>query len=115
MQERPADALAGDLVASINEPFWQARVEARALQLGGVDQESPRWLDIVEDVRQARLRRILARDAIGEVELRVEDLPCEDSMSGARFPFSALLSIADGDAVAGCARPASMPQPREPG
>ena len=47
-------------------------------------------------------------DASGKVELTVTAKECQDSMSGAVFPFSAVLAIDSGAPLTGCARPASM-------
>lgn len=110
-----ATSLAGDMVVSTNEPFWQVRVEAGRLHLDGLNQDQPRDLDIVEDVQTAGTRQVVAGDVEGQVKLWIEARACEDSMSGAGFPHSARLMIGEDETVTGCARPASMPPPRESG
>src|SRR5690606_34938999 len=103
-------------VASTNEPFWQATVDGHTLRLAGPELEQPRVLQRVEgagDHTGGSARTVLARDAQGQVQMEIEVAPCQDSMSGAWFPLRARIAI-DGDAaVAGCARPASMPAPGE--
>lgn len=106
----PATALGGDLVASTNEPFWQAQVAGQTLTLRGI--ESERALMISSSRIAGATRTVKAADARGLLELQVIDAPCQDSMSGARFPYRAVL-ILDGETFNGCARPASMPQPGE--
>ncbi|ADV27278.1 Lipocalin family protein [Pseudoxanthomonas suwonensis 11-1] len=104
------------LVASTNEPFWQAKVEGAVVQLSGPALETPRRLPLVvrEDSLVPGVQRIVARDAQGELVLRVAADPCQDSMSGAWFPLQASLSVDGQAAVAGCARPADLPAPVEP-
>lgn len=108
-------AVPADLVVSTNEPFWQARVEEGLLQLSGPGLPSrqmtvqARGADAVHPGAQ----HIVAGDARGTVELQVVASRCQDSMSGAWFPLAATLSIDGAPAVAGCARPASMPPPAE--
>ncbi|WP_372013640.1 hypothetical protein [Pseudoxanthomonas sp. 10H] len=109
----PADApLAGDLIVSTNEPFWQATIDGAAVGLRGIEHQ--RRLDVVDSTIDGDTRTVRASDASGVVELRVVATPCQDSMSGAMFPFGAVLVIDGAAPVNGCARPASMPPPGEP-
>ena len=108
-----APALEADLVASTNEPFWQASISGPVLVLRGLEGE--RRLAIDAGGVSGDTRTVHATDAVGRVELTVVARGCQDSMSGAAFPFSAVLSIDGGAPIAGCARPASMPAPGEPG
>ncbi len=111
-------ALPDDLIVSTNEPFWQARVSRDAVVLTGIDQPERRMTVIsnteASDGRVVRIRDIRARDASGTVNVILRNTPCEDSMSGARFPFSASLSISGRGSAEGCARLASAPPPGEP-
>lgn len=101
------------IVVSTNEPFLQARIEGDVLVLTGVDVDR-RVLTVEELANNGDSRTIVARDATGSVAVRVRDVACEDSMSGAAFPLSAQLTV-DGDGPhPGCARPASMPVPVPP-
>ena len=102
-----------DLVIATNEPFLQARVDGRELVLTGVDL-GERRMAVERSTVEGDTRTIIARDTGGSVEAVVRVSPCEDSMSGAAFPFSGELTV-DGDGPhPGCARPASMPAPGEP-
>ena len=111
-------ALPDDLILSTNEPFWQAQVSRDAVILTGIDQPERRMGIIsnteASDGRVVRIRDIRARDARGTVNVIIRNMPCEDSMSGARFPFSGSLAISGRGSADGCARLASAPPPREP-
>jgi len=109
-----AYALTQDLVVSTNEPFWQARVEGDILVVTGVD-TAERRLPVSSSTTTAEGRAVSGRDAAGSVEMIVRGLPCQDDMSGARFPFSGTLSFDGGAPIRGCARPVSMAPPGEPG
>ena len=108
----PTDATLEALIVSTNEPFWQARIDGNTLALTGVD-SAERRLSIESSTATADGREVRARDARGMVEAVVSNLPCEDDMSGARFPMTGTLTIDDAGPFHGCARPASMPPPRE--
>lgn len=103
-----------DVIASTNEPFWQARVERDTLVLSGIDAPERR-LTVERASMTMDGRRIDAADAAGDVVLVVRRMRCEDDMSGARFPMTALLTIDGRGPFRGCARPASMPAPTPPG
>ena len=106
-------ALPDDLIVSTNEPFWQARISRDAVILTGIDQPERR-LEIVNSNEASDGRVIRARDARGSIDITIRNMPCEDSMSGARFPFSGSLTISGRGNAEGCARLASAPPPREP-
>ena len=106
----PEDGVPEAIVVSTNEPFWQAWVEGGELVLVGAGVDERRY-----PIRSSRLehsqvdqpvRVVSAADASGKVEVRVADLACQDSMSGADFPMTGTLSIDGGDAITGCSRPA---------
>ena len=105
--------LSDELIVSTNEPFWQARTSRDTVILTGVDQPERR-LAIINDIQSSDGRVIRARDAGGTVDVTIRNLPCEDNMSGARFPFSGSLAISGRGTANGCARLASAPPPREP-
>lgn len=101
----------GDIIASTNEPFWSASVSGPALVLSGIDGQ--RSLAVSSSETAGSTRTLVATDAAGKVELTVTAQECQDSMSGATFPFGAVLVIDGGTPINGCARPASMPPPGE--
>lgn len=107
-------ALEGELIASTNEPFWQAQVAGPGptLTLRGID--SQRELAVASSQTVGDTRTLRAVDASGAVDLKVTATTCQDTMSGASFPYSAVLVIDGGTPINGCARPASMPPPGEP-
>jgi uncharacterized membrane protein len=100
-------------ILSTNEPFWQARVEGEVLVLTGLDGE--RRLEVTRNQALLDGRHVMARDGSGQVEVRIAPMLCQDSMSGATFPYTGRLSFDDGQPITGCARPASDPPPGEPG
>lgn len=103
--------LQGDVIASTNEPFWQAQTSGPVMTLRGLEGE--RQLAISTSDVAGDTRTLRASDSNGMVELKVTVADCQDSMSGARFPYSAVLVIDGGAPLNGCARPASMPAPGE--
>ena len=105
-------ALEGDVIVSTNEPFWQASVTGTMLVLRGIGSE--RSLAITASEIAGDTRTIRASDPSGVVGLKVIAAPCQDTMAGAKFPLSAVLTIDSDTPVHGCARPASMPPPGEP-
>ncbi len=105
--------LPDDLIVSTNEPFWQARISRDAVVLTGIDQPERR-MAIINSNEASDGRVIRARDARGTIDVTIRNMPCEDSMSGARFPFSGSLTISGRGGAEGCARLASAPPPREP-
>jgi len=113
----PRDAASGlpaEFIVSTNEPFWQARVDADGIALTGPGVEDRRFrVDSREDGDGARL--VHGSDAGGTISLTLRPGPCQDSMSGADFPHVGELTIDGIGPVRGCARPADMPPPGEPG
>lgn len=110
----PASALPEEFVVLTNEPFWQARVEGGVVVLSGPDVEGRRFaVDTDHDADGARV--IHAGDDAGSISVTLLPGPCEDRMSGAVFPQAAELTIDGIGPTPGCARPADMPPPGEPG
>lgn len=105
-----APAAAGDVIVSTNEPFWQARVEGGEVVLVGPEVEGRRHA-VTADGEADGVRRIEAAGEAGTITLTVMPGPCEDSMSGARFPLAGELVVDGGTPAPGCARPADMPPP----
>lgn len=110
----PAEALPGEFVVTTNEPFWQARVEGGEVVLSGPGVEGRRFaVGSSEAVGEAR--QVHATDVEGTISVTLRPEPCQDSMSGAEFPHTGELIIDGIGPVPGCARPADMPPPAEPG
>ena len=93
------------VVVFTNEPFWQAWVQGGELVLVGAGVDERRY-PIQSSRLDKQVRVVNAANASGKVEIRVADLACQDSMSGADFPMTGTLSIYGGEAITGCARPA---------
>ena len=113
----PADVasmLPGEFVVLTNEPFWQARVEGGEVVLSGPDVEG-RHFAINSENEADGARVVHAGDDEGSISVTLLPGPCEDSMSGAVFPQAAELIIDGIGPTPGCARPADMPPPGEPG
>lgn len=107
-------SLPSEFIISTNEPFWQARVEGGGIVLVGPDVDGRRFsIDSEEDGDGARL--VHGSDADGTISLTLLPGPCQDSMSGAEFPHAGELTIDGIGPTRGCARPADMPPPGEPG
>lgn len=110
----PTTMIPDDIVVSTNEPFWNARVEDGEIVLTGAGQPERRLT--VESVQvTGDSSTIRASDANGNLLIEVRSQACQDSMSGAGYPFTGSLAFDGGAAIMGCARPASMPAPGEPG
>lgn len=97
-------ALAGDVVVSTNEPFWQARIVGNTLRLSGVD-GAERRLTVVSSSERSGRRIVRATDTAGSVVATIDDLRCQDSMSGKTFPLAGTLTVDDAGLFPGCARP----------
>lgn len=106
--------LPAEFVVSTNEPFWQARVENGELVLSGPEVEGRRFA-IVHDETGDGARQVHGSDDAGTIAVTIRPGPCQDSMSGAEFPQSGELTIDGIGPTMGCARPADMPPPGEPG
>lgn len=100
-------------VVSTNEPFWQARVEEGAVVLEGPGVAGRRF-SIEREESGNGTRAVHARDDAGTIVVRPASGACQDSMSGAGFPYAGELVIDGADPARGCARPADMPPPRPP-
>lgn len=99
-------------IVSTNEPFWHARVEAGAVVLTGPSAQRRFRVEMNDAVFDGRY--VLAHDADGSLETRVAVRLCQDSMSGALFPYTARLVIDGGTPIPGCARGLNDPLPTEP-
>ncbi|MBJ7573924.1 hypothetical protein [Luteimonas sp. MC1828] len=98
-------------VVSTNEPFWNARVESGHVVLNGPD-VSDRRFTVAGEENSSDARAVRARDDAGRtIEVRIAAGRCEDSMSGAVFPYRGSVAVEGGAAASGCARPAGMPAP----
>ena len=105
--------VAESFVLSTNEPFWRASVDGNTLALVGPD--SKRTLAVDSNQRLFDGRLVMAHDSTGKLEVRITERSCQDSMSGAWYPYTGKMAFDDGQAIFGCARPASDPPPGEPG
>ena len=106
-----APALGDDLRISTQEPFWVVRVEGNAVSLSGIDAQRDLQVstnDIADDACT-----VVGTDATGRVQVKVTPVGCQDTMSGAAFPFSASIAIDGGAPINGCAVPTWMPLPGE--
>lgn len=111
--EPGGEAVPADLIVSTNEPFWNARAEGGTVVLTGAGQPE-RSLAIASSQLAGDVRTISASDTTGNLVIEVRAEACQDSMSGAAFPLTGTLSFDGGEAIRGCARPASMPMPEPP-
>jgi uncharacterized membrane protein len=105
--------VADAFVLSTNEPFWTATVEGKTLVLTGL--QGKRTLTVDTNERLFDGRHVMAHDSAGTLELRVTERYCQDSMSGADYPYTGKMAFDGGKEILGCARPASDPPPGEPG
>ena len=106
-------SLPAEFIVSTNEPFWQARVEGPEVLLSGPSGDRTFRVEMNDAVFDGRY--VLARDATGMLETRIASRLCQDSMSGAVFPYTARLTIDSEAPVLGCARGLNDPMPTEPG
>lgn len=109
-----SDPYALGMVASTNEPFWQAAVGNGTVVLTGAGVPT-RTMAIVSSTRDGDARVVVAADADGRIEVRVSPTACEDDMSGAAFPATAALTVDGGGLYRGCARAGPAPRWRECG
>ena len=110
----PASDLPEEFIVSTNEPFWQARVEGDGIVLSGPGVDGRRFA-IQSRGEGDGARQVHASDATGAISVTLLPGPCQDSMSGATFPHAGELTIDGIGPTPGCARPADMPPPGEPG
>lgn len=106
-------SLPAEFIVSTNKPFWQARVEGAEVVLSGPSGDRTFRVEMNDAVFDGRY--VLARDATGMLEARIASRLCQDSMSGADFPYTARLTIDSATPVLGCARGLNDPLPPEPG
>jgi len=102
-------SLPAEFIVSTNEPFWQARVQGSEVLLSGPSGERTFRVEMNDAVFDGRY--VLARDATGMLETRIASRVCQDSMSGAVFPYTARLTIDSETPVLGCARGLNDPLP----
>lgn len=102
-----------EFIVSTNEPFWQARVQGSEVVLSGPSGDRTFQVEMNDAVFDGRY--LLARDAGGMLEARIAVRLCQDSMSGAVFPYTARLTVDKEAPVLGCARGVNDPLPTEPG
>ena len=79
-----------------------------------VDVDGERTLTITVNQALPDGRHVMAQDDAGRVEIRIAPMLCQDSMSGADFPYTGRLTFDEAAPIPGCARPASDPPPGEP-
>jgi uncharacterized membrane protein len=97
----------GELVASGNEPFWHVRLSGDEItwrtpdDIDGVLYSEGSWRDEGDHWRYEALRDVV--DGMDYLVLEVTDTPCSDSMSGARYPWTAAVERG-GERWTGCAR-----------
>ena len=84
---------------------------AKTQRISGIDAQRDLQVstnDIADDART-----VVGTDATGQVQVKVTPVGCQDTMSGAAFPFSASIAIDGGAPINGCAVPTWMPLPGE--
>ncbi|WP_066922528.1 COG3650 family protein [Steroidobacter denitrificans] len=91
------------LAARGNEPFWALEVSERVLRWKQPDLPAPIEFDASETENLDGAERYQAATDGHMLELLVEMQPCQDSMSGEMFAFSAK-AVLDGHEFTGCAR-----------
>jgi len=109
----PADLGHVDIIAGTNEPFYSIEVRGTDVRLTGVD-APPRLLRVTRRTPGDQGVTIDAADVAGTLRLQLSERACEDDMSGAAFPFTAVLTLGT-RSHRGCARRLTDPAPREPG
>lgn len=89
-------------IASGNEPFWRLRIREDGIALRSMDSPDERVFAAPDRYEQAG--RLTFESGAGNASIRVVLEPghCIDSMSGARYAWSATL-VVDGRQLAGCA------------
>jgi uncharacterized membrane protein len=97
-----------ELEASGNEPFWHLRLDdGEVLYTTPEDLEGTAFHDVTwTGTGNGAWRMEALRDFVDGIEylvLEVSDTPCTDSMSGARYPWTATLEVG-GSRWPGCAR-----------
>lgn len=94
-----------------NEPFWSAQISSKEIVFNHADMGKsvyPYQAPVVQD------NTLIFNTSAGgsRIKITIATQPCEDSMSGAAFPFTATVQR-DADTFTGCAE--SNLQPRKGG
>jgi len=87
-----------EYVARGNEPFWAVKVTAREIVFQEPENIEGTRGDYAAPTRDGtrRIFRTTLRDSAGTpLELTLDDRPCQDSMSGFSFPYTATVRIGD--------------------
>lgn len=105
----PQPEYAGQLMARGNEPFWavELRGDEAILRtpdhLDGVIFSAPEWESLGSGHWRLSVERPHA-DGVEFLTLEIREEPCQDTMSGERFPFAS--SVRYGELTGpGCAEP----------
>jgi uncharacterized membrane protein len=91
------------LAARGNEPFWAVEVSERVMRWKQPDLSAPIEFEAPEAENLDGAERYRAAADEHELELLVEMQPCQDSMSGEMFAFTAK-AVLDAREFTGCAR-----------
>jgi hypothetical protein len=89
------------------EPALSLRIEARTATL--VQDGRTRELIVDKNDLIFAGRHVMAHDDAGPVEVLVAGKLCQDPVSGAWVPYSARVTLADGEFIFGCAQDAPPP------
>lgn len=110
-----AGPLPGAFVCTGNEPSWSLRIDgdrAEYTRLGGPEKQALAGQARTLDFLRPRLKvwRGAASGVAKDLVAFVSEERCADTMADQTFPFSARISMPDGEVLAGCCRPAA-PRP----
>lgn len=89
------------------EPALSLRIEAKSATLV----QDGRTRELIVDKNELIFagRHVMAHDDAGPVEVLVAGKLCQDPVSGAWVPYSARVTLADGEFIFGCAQDAPQP------
>lgn len=91
----PPGDIVEPFVAQGNEPFWRVDMQAGVLRLSRLDEEVIELADYAQTVVSTSERQVRATDGDWEVDMRVTQAGCVDSMSGMLYPQTVELSYGD--------------------
>lgn len=101
-------------VASGNEPFWSISADTKRAKLTTPEDQTGKWFPINRSGGDGKVT--MKGSLAGKpMTLTIEQKPCQDDMSGAKFPFTSRLSgtLSGGPGNwNGCARRLSDPVPK---